>query len=147
MTHAGVFFQISCWLGNIKSKTRVGFFLFLWKKQHVLFLMNKEFVKETSTFPNELADNVQVSNMPRVTALNIKSQTGKVKGHIFFFSRKRSKGHLRLGLDCDENVIYARLRFFLNPELCLWDPIKTGSYDTIHTFKNYFPTVFSVSNF
>ena len=51
--------------------------------------MNKEFVKETSTFPNELAENVQVSNMPRVTALNIKSQTGKVKGSHFFFFRER----------------------------------------------------------
>ena len=54
--------------------------------------MNKEFVKETSTFPNELAENVQVSNMPRVTALNIKSQTGKVKGHIFFFFEKEVQG-------------------------------------------------------
>ena len=44
----------------------------------------------------------------------------------------------------------------VGPVHCLWDPqislfsnffIKNGSHDTIHTFKNYFATVFSVSVF
>ena len=38
---------------------------------------------------------------------------------------------------------------FTNPQILLFNNffIKNGSHDTIHTFKNYFATVFSVSVF
>ena len=47
------------------------------------------------------------------------------------------------------------ITFLVGSVHCLWDLqtsffnkifIKSGSYDTIHTFKNYFVTIFSVFN-
>ena len=42
-------------------------------------------------------------------------------------------------------IVYA---LFMEPTATLFKKnIKNGSHDTIHTFKNYFATVFSVFNF
>ena len=47
-------------------------------------------------------------------------------------------------------------QFLVGPVYCSWDPqtslfsnifIKNGSHGTIHTFKNYFATMFSVFSF
>ena len=49
-----------------------------------------------------------------------------------------------------------KMRLSVGPMHCLWDPhtsffskifIKNGSHGTIHIFKNYFTTVFSVFSF
>ena len=73
-------------------------------------------------------------------------------------------------LDMDENQLFAFLFFFflekssiseimhfsVDPVHCSRDPqisffnkifIKNRSYDTIHTFKNYFATIFLIFNF
>ena len=61
--------------------------------------------------------------------------------------------HHRLGLDSTKNV---RLHFFYRSHALFTRPLstdfskfffKTGFYGTIHTFKNYFATVFLVFNF
>ena len=110
-------FQISCWLGNIKTKTsgcfffflflvKGCFFFFLWKKQHALFVMNKD-------LPAELAENVQVSNMPRVTALNIKSQNSKPRSKGRFFFGKRSRVTYAFGLGLRIKIISLFSLFFI----------------------------------
>ena len=52
-----------------------------------------------------------------------------------------------------ENVHWRFFAFLVGPVHCSWDPqtsffnktfIKNGSNDTIHIFKNYFTTVFSI---
>jgi len=63
--------------------------------------------------------------------------------------------YVRLGLDCDEKQQNARLRFFCESRALFTGStsmdfskffFKTGSHGIIHTFKNYFATVFSVFN-
>ena len=58
---------------------------------------------------------------------------------FFFFSRT-------CWLFVSEQCICA---LFMDPQITLFSNffIKNGSHDTIHTFKNYFATVFSVFNF
>ena len=47
------------------------------------------------------------------------------------------------------NIVYNTVHvLFMGPTATLFRKnIKNGSYDTIHTFKNYFVTVFSVFSF
>ena len=58
-----------------------------------------------------------------------------------------------MGLDCTKKETDARLHFFYGSHALFTGPastdfskffFKTGSYSTIHTFKNYFATIFSV---
>ena len=61
-----------------------------------------------------------------------------------------------MGLDCTKKETDARLHFFYGSHALFMGPASTdfskfffkiGSHDTIHTFKNYFVTVFSVFSF
>ena len=66
-----------------------------------------------------------------------------------------SKPPLRLGLDCDKKKQNVRLLFFYGSCILFMGPtstdfskffFKTVSHNTIHTFKNYFATVFLIFN-
>ena len=64
-----------------------------------------------------------------------------------------TRATLRLGLDCNEKQQTARLRFSYGSRALFTGSVitnfkefffKIGSHGTIHTFKNYFATMFSV---
>ena len=66
-----------------------------------------------------------------------------------------SKPPLRLGLDCDKKQQNVRLLFFCGSYILFMGPtstdfskffFKTVSHNTIHTFKNYFATIFLIFN-
>ena len=77
----------------------------------------------------------------------------KFKRSLIGKTQKACLTRVRLGLDCDEKEKNACLRFFCGSHALFTRPTSTdfskfffkiGSHGTIHTFKNYFATVFSV---
>ena len=80
----------------------------------------------------------------------------KKKSKMWTWDVRRERGSkppLRLGLDCDKKQQNVRLLFFCGSFILFMGPtstdfskifFKTVSHNTIHTFKNYFVTIFLI---